>query len=184
MWHCIQAGYTKSFTESNVKSGFCKSGLWPLDAGVVCQNGIRSSYNDPALVYPAELNSNVRRYFVEFKRNGPPEPVLRSGYICTQTGIELTRGDVRSELRLLEVERAKKRRDREEAENQKASDLDAAREEKRRRRELIETAKAMDRVHRHGLPFCLPRSLKERRKIARDNVLKRRYDEAMAAREP
>lgn len=178
---CIHSGYQSSFTANNIESGFKKTGLWPFDPCTVCAKDVRASHTNALLVSPTALNTNIRRYFTKFKRQGLPDPLVRPGFICTQIGIELTRPDVRLELRLLELDRARKRKDLEEAEANKAAELCEIRAGKSKRRDLIEVSKALDRVrrHGHGLPFSLPRPLHERRKVARANALKRRYEAVM-----
>lgn len=131
IWRCIQSGYRLSFSKENIESGFKKSGIWPLDFTVVCANGIRKSHTNRSLVSPTSSNADVCRYFLEFKRHGPPALVVQSGFICTQTGIELTRDDVLRELHFLEVERAKKRRDKLELEGQKETELFERRAQKK-----------------------------------------------------
>lgn len=150
-------------TATNNLSGFANSGLWPLDPAKVCSNGIRTSLNDAALVYPCSFNTGIRRYFTEFERHGPPEPFVRGGYISTDTGIELMRNDVMEEIRALEHERLERVREREDTDARRFAEDNLLRERKRIRRELIEISKANDRVHRYGAPFELPRPLHERR---------------------
>lgn len=183
IWECILEGYNAALSSSNVVSGFAKSGLWPLDPAVVCKNGIRATNNDATVVTPHALNTDIRRYLLDFKRHGPPDLRVRGGFICTERGIELTRPDVRSELRLLELDREQRRKEKEEMVARREKEDGTVRAEKRRRKEHIEFSKALDRVRRHGVPFALPRSLAERRKLARERAMARRYSSALAVRE-
>lgn len=74
-------------------------------------------------VSPTTLNTDIRQYVTEFKRHGPLALVVWFDFICTQTGIKLTRDDVRCELRFREFDREKKRKDREVLEARKESEL-------------------------------------------------------------
>lgn len=180
MWKSIKAGYNASFTKANIKSGFRQSGLWPFHATLICKNGMRASINDCSIVIPEALNNEILRYLTDFKRHGPPPPLVRYGYICTQMGIELIRVDLRTEIRLLELDRAHKRQKKEAMEARKASERFESHKKKKRHRESIEVSKTMDRVNRHGIPFHIPRSLVKRRNVARENALRRRYNLAQA----
>lgn len=179
VWECIQEGYEKAMTTSNIMSGFRRSGLWPLDASVVCENGIRSSRASGGMQSATEFKTDLRRYITDFKRHGLPMPRIEYGFICTREGIELTREDVREELKVVEEQRREKEKERALMEASKYSEQMRLREVKRRRRERIELSKAQDRVQRYGIPLCLPRPLEERRSVARQKGTLRRCQRIM-----
>lgn len=104
------------------------------------------------------------------KRNGPPEPAVKSGFAYKTFGIEVSRADFILLLRYLE----EKRRE-EEAEKQLNIEMRRARgeAEKSRRRasmEAIARYKAQDRVVRYGDPFLLLRTFPKRRWAIRNHL--------------
>lgn len=116
VWDGIYEGYTRGVVVSNVRSGFAKSGLWPLHPTVLCESGIRSSVREAKTLTLCEFNDRLRRVTTEMKRRGPPEVRIRCGFIDTTNGIELTREDVREEISSLEADRRERRLDREQGE--------------------------------------------------------------------
>lgn len=104
-------------------SFFNETGFWPLNSSLVCANGLQSFHTNRILVSSTALNMDICRYFTEFKRHGLPALVVRSCFICMRTGIELTPDDVWSELCFIELDRARKRKDRKDLKERKESEL-------------------------------------------------------------
>lgn len=128
------------------------------------------------------LNNYLRQYLTGFKRHGPPGLFVRSGFIYKQFEMELT-PDVKTEIRLFELERAQQRKEKEEWKVQKASAEVKMREKEKWRLDLIEASMAMSRVFAYGLSFSFPPPFLERRKIARENAIRRQSSVAIKERQ-
>jgi len=167
----ITAGYNDSFTKSNICSGFAKCGLWPFDVEVLAGFGIRQGATDERVVSGEVLRDMTRSLALEYKRHGYGDANIKSGFIDTVLGIELTRKDVLDLLKALEADRKEEAHVKEEYEDYKRAEQLALQGKKRLWAGRIEASKAADRVSRHNMPFYLPRSYKERRMDIRTKLV-------------
>lgn len=180
VWRAIVAGHAKAFTPNNIKSGFLKCGLWPLNINILVSDGVRASQATESTVSESEVLNEVRRLYLSFRRWGPPDPMPRSGFIDTTLGIELTRTDVYDVLKALELDRKERAKQKERDNDILRTEEIAAKDRKRVFAENIECSKALDRSKRHGLPFKLPRTYKERR-LTIKKILEMRRAERIAS---
>lgn len=100
--------------------------------------------------------------------------MARGGYIDTTTSIELTRDDVRDEMKELEDARKERRKEGEEDAATRQVATNFAREKRRKFAERVQIARAENRAKRHGGDVVLPRSYLEHRMTA--SVLKRKRE--------
>lgn len=172
----ILHGYEKSITIANITSGFQKSGIWPLNAELLCTNGIRESSKEPATLTLPEFEKRLHSLRLDFKRFGPPRVRIRGGFVDTEAGLELTRDDVRDEIKALEEVRSEKRR--RDDDNAASVHLGEGIEKEKRRKfsYSVLLSRAMDRARRHGGPVRMPRSMQQRRLDARLIQLRKQQD--------
>lgn len=176
VWDSICEGHDRSFTSKNIQSGFRRTGLWPLSLRAVIPNGVRRSITDGSLVSLKAVERKIDERALYFKRFGLPEPVIRSGFVDTTHGIELTRPEVLEMLRVLEMDRKEIALDKERNQDIRRTQELAQAEQRRQFAEKVQMSKAIDRHRRHGMEIKLPRCFKERRLAAKELMLKRRFE--------
>lgn len=76
LWGCVCEKFDNEVSETCVISGFCKSGLMPLNADIVRENGVRESSDTEKLLTKRDFKYEDWRYIIVSRRNGLPVPVL------------------------------------------------------------------------------------------------------------
>lgn len=170
----IKYGYFRSFTNSSIKSGFKRSGLCPLSIKEVVNSSLRKSKYDETLVSPDSILILKNNYSKEILENGHFETEVKSGYVDSTFGIELTRDDVLQLAVGLENNRAIKSRQNEL--NQIAGSIRSKSEYAKRVlfAKRLSISKMIDRNKRHGTVLKLPRTMKQRRIAAKTIILEKK----------
>lgn len=139
----------------------------------MCKNGTRASSNDDTIVSVDTLNSQIRHYLVQYKLHGPPDYMLKGGYIDAEFGIELTQDDVREETRSQEAERVANRLLQERNDIRDVVGKNIINERSRRYNHTVQVSNALRRVRRYGVSYSLPLSYAEHR-LAIERILAER----------
>lgn len=183
MWDAVQKGFTRAVTPDHARAGFAKSVLWPLDLSRVTDGrSIRRSHVDDSLYSIDSLIRAKNAVLLDVKRNALPEPLIKSGYIDTTQGIELTREDVFKVLSALEKDRRCIALERERQSDLCRSEGLASKERKRVFAKSVAWSKAHDRYSQHNCELKLPRSFQERRLHVRKMLALKRARARVAPR--
>lgn len=172
----IVYGYSAAMTSENIVSRFKNAGLFYLHASVVCSNGLRKSDRNDKRVSEDTSNDKIRYFMLSYKRHGPPNAVVKGGFVSSKAGIELTRADVRKVVAELESARHNEsvRKDLEAALSHSKREVQL--ERKRKYFQKVQISKAWTRSRSHKIPFILQRMFKKKRDVTRMETLERRQD--------
>ena len=79
-WPKFKSAWDKAFTESNIQSAFCKSGIWPTDGSSVIKTITRPMLNSPVkasgLRTPKSLKA-IRRFQIEYDKDPTADKVKK-----------------------------------------------------------------------------------------------------------
>ena len=166
----MSEAYRQAFTYKNIKSGFAKTGLWPIDPMVLLNVPRPVSTSDPRTILSVEGMEIMMEERRKKSRDllGITPTVTVSGFVDTSAGLLLTSEEA---LKLAQLKHlndqfklAAKQRKEAEAARKEANALEKTRQERIRHQQNA----LMLRVKWYGVPNTFPRSLSVRRQIAKE----------------